>query len=325
MAAFLLLWAAAAGQSGSSSASGSTVGSSHGSSAYQATAQDIALASSTLPPLPNNEQYYFPTQLLPASVRDCRYRDKDEVTRERNASSTDDWARRECHRICPQLPPPAQELECSDGGHHERVKADHRQSANFAIFFLAMCILVGALARRFLPKWIPYTVALLLIGMIMGGLSYAAEMRYDCPMNALHKYDRDHDEQVSRDEWREFTCDGCHHNSVCWPRSCSAASDGCWFSFDDLDTEFRLTPMVVSFVDKTAGDGLLSADEMWRSSCNLAADIIDVSNMDPHLLLLVFLPVSLPQLPRFCSCLLQLPSATVCDLLQPSATFYGRL
>ena len=41
------------------------------------------------------------------------------------------------------------------------------------------------------------------------------------------------------------------------------------------------------------GDGTLTADELWRPSCDLLKDMLDTANMDPHLILLVFLPVLL--------------------------------
>ena len=37
-------------------------------------------------------------------------------------------------------------------------------------------------------------------------------------------------------------------------------------------------------------DGLLQPDELWRADCNLGSSILDLSNMDPHLILVIFLP-----------------------------------
>jgi hypothetical protein len=107
--------------------------------------------------------------------------------------------------------------------------------------------------------------------------------------SALYKYDRDGDNLVSRDEWSEFTCEGCVPDSVCLSRSCGDGSeDGCAYTFPNLDVPFRRSPFHVSWVDNVAGDNYLSADEMWKAQCNFMTDLIDVSNMDPHLMLLVF-------------------------------------
>ena len=41
------------------------------------------------------------------------------------------------------------------------------------------------------------------------------------------------------------------------------------------------------------GDGRLSPDELWTPSCNLFLDIISLKDIDPHLMLVVFLPALL--------------------------------
>ena len=51
--------------------------------------------------------------------------------------------------------------------------------------------------------------------------------------------------------------------------------------------------MQVNRVDDIVGDGKLSADELWQAPCNLLADAMGIANIDPHLLLLLFLPVLL--------------------------------
>ena len=40
-------------------------------------------------------------------------------------------------------------------------------------------------------------------------------------------------------------------------------------------------------------DGYLSADELWTHRCNLLHDMVQLSDMDPHLILTVFLPAQL--------------------------------
>ena len=42
-----------------------------------------------------------------------------------------------------------------------------------------------------------------------------------------------------------------------------------------------------------AGNGFLEPHELWRPECNLMADMLDLSNIDPHLMMVVFLPTLL--------------------------------
>ena len=60
---------------------------------------------------------------------------------------------------------------------------------------------------------------------------------------------------------------------------CPSAEEAAGDNFEELDSAYRLTPFHVAYVNHTANDGKLSPDEMWTSSCNLASDIIAVSNM----------------------------------------------
>ena len=125
--------------------------------------------------------------------------------------------------------------------------------------------------------------------MLLGFVSFQLEQDPTCPLNALYKFDRDGNELVSHSEWDEFVCKGCHPESICAKWSCG---DNCP-PFEAVDQPYRMSPFIVSWVNKTAGDGLLSADEMWSARCNFLKDYISVSDMDPHLMLLVFLPVLL--------------------------------
>ena len=51
--------------------------------------------------------------------------------------------------------------------------------------------------------------------------------------------------------------------------------------------------MAAASFNDVVGDGILTADELWTTSCNLMADLTSTANIDPHLLLLLFLPVLL--------------------------------
>lgn len=61
---------------------------------------------------------------------------------------------------------------------------------------------------------LPYTVVLLLVGMMLGAIAQSLVLGVDCPMYAL-RHDRDGDGVVSRAEWDEFVCAGCHTSSFC--------------------------------------------------------------------------------------------------------------
>jgi hypothetical protein len=203
--------------------------------------------------------------LDPEAVHDCFFRSRENVT----AELGDDWERKRCHRACPRLPPPAEEQQCSEY-HHERPGATHHAGVHFAILFLALCLLLGGISRLCIP-WMPYTVTLLLLGFLLGGLAFVLESQVECPLNALYKFDRDGDERISRAEWSEFICVGCDPDSVCASRSCgdgSSAPADCRYTFDSLDTVFRISPMYVSWVNHTAGDGCVCSHR--PQSCHLS-------------------------------------------------------
>ena len=186
------------------------------------------------------------------AIQDCRFRAAADVT----AELGEGWEHRRCHPVCPKLAPPAQEQHCSEA-HHETPYAEHHNGVHFTILFLAMCLTVGALSALCIPKWIPYTVTILMLGIFVGIAAFFAETAPTCPMNALYKYDRDGDERVSRTEWKEFTCEGCHPESVCLLDSDRSCGDGSADlpaeSSDGLDLPFDLS--VASSVNHTAGDG----------------------------------------------------------------------
>ena len=120
--------------------------------------------------------------------------------------------------------------------------------------------------------------------------------------------------QVSRAEWGSFICEGCHPDSYClkeshplrsgerpsgYHRSCGDGSvevlggapvGTCGYTFDSLDVPWRQTDMITESVNDEAYDGFLSADELWRPECNLFRDIVRLADIDPHVLLVVFLP-----------------------------------
>ena len=52
----------------------------------------------------------------------------------------------------------------------------------------ASCAPCAQFFRKVFPKWLPYTVGLLIIGIVLGILAQYLATRQDCPMYAL-KYD----------------------------------------------------------------------------------------------------------------------------------------
>ena len=207
------------------------------------------------------------------------------------------------------------------------------------IFFVIASLLIGALFKACLPRWLPYTVALLLFAICAGALSELLSEGVDCPMYAL-LHDADGDGQVSEAEWDEFICVGCHADSICldtstartdYKRTCgdgSAAPDECGWTFRSLDRPWKKSAMLPESISPSAAishrrlassgasgsssgsgsgsglapdghsnpdvsNGLLSADELWTVRCNLLHDVISLQEIDPHIMLVVFLPALL--------------------------------
>lgn len=154
------------------------------------------------------------------------------------------------------------------------------------------------------PSWIPYTVFVMLFCVIIGALAHIQHTQPSCPHHAFHYAGDDH--RVSRAEWAEFICEGCHPESYCLaksglggPRTCGDGQaelaggspvSGCLYSFEQLDSPWKQTDMVTERIQSGAGDGFLSTDELWRPECNLFRDIVGLADIDPHVLLIVFLP-----------------------------------
>ena len=73
------------------------------------------------------------------------------------------------------------------------------------------------------------------------------------------------------------------------PVATSASSAG-------LVAPFRYTPFDPAYAGQMSqktvvqGDGVLQPDELWRPGCNLLTSLLELADMDPHLLLVVFLP-----------------------------------
>jgi len=269
--------------------------------------------------------------------------------------------------VCPQPARVDYRTECAEGVVHGFIQdfADltyERNKVMWPVLFLIWSILLGASFEMCFPKWLPYTVGLLMFGMCLGALAQGLASNEDCPMYAL-KHDLDGNKEISRAEWNEFIgyqsegsnsvqgsyCMDLHTyikdenlktaalgnfatiltDKIAYPSTCgdgTAEPKGCAWSFDDLDQPWQLSGMraeyrisrggghrrlatvpdtnassstassstasgsqsnTLSYVD---GDNVLSPDELWTVRCNFMMDLLSLKDMDPHVMLVVFLP-----------------------------------
>ena len=209
-------------------------------------------------------------------------------------------------------PPKAPDLKvgCQEGVHEFR--HTFRESAGtwagmqFEILFIIGWVLVGAASRRFSPAVVPYTVGILIVGLIFGAIAETIEQDPSCPHNLLLG-DRDGDGRLSRLEYNETVCIGCLPSSFClnagsrptrWSfgkRTCGNGIDDsdCPFTFDGLDSGFYKSHMHVEQVTSFGNNGYIEPDETWTVRCNWLRDMMCLSDMDPHYLLVIFLPALL--------------------------------
>ena len=94
---------------------------------------------------------------------------------------------------------------------HGAATAAARTSRNVA--FISIMLLLGALIRMVAPSWIPYTVFIFLVSMLMGIIAHSASVQESCPWHAFEYAGSDG--KVSRAEWSLFLCEGCHPESYC--------------------------------------------------------------------------------------------------------------
>lgn len=110
------------------------------------------------------------------------------------------------------------------------------------------------------------------------------------PLHALDPaFDRNHDSKISRAEWGRFTCADCVVDSVCQQPSANRACHDC-SSFDALNAPFRYSVFDTAYASGHADDDYLRRDELWQWGCNFFASLTSITTIDPHLLLVVFLP-----------------------------------
>ena len=180
------------------------------------------------------------------------------------------------------------------GGHHDEPSIDRRAGMQWPLVYLMIALLTGAIGKRLFPPALPYTVGLLLVGIAFGVLADALLLRPSCPWQALVDYDANGDGVIERAEWGRYLCEDCDPDSLCAEsRTSSRMRDDPDGEFSKLDSPLWYSPFYTERDDTTADDGLLQPDELWIAECNLFDSIVDLSRMDPHLMLVVFLPTLL--------------------------------
>ena len=225
---------------------------------------------------------------------------------------------RACQQTCPSANAPDHLFECSPvRQQYHSAFSDWanalvlRSSMQWGLFFLIITLILGAFFRGVSPSWVPYTVGLLVLFFLIGAAAGMLDKPSWCPHHAW-VYDANHDSRISPEEYRRFQGIGFNSTSFCIVggvsgdylgvengRTCGTGGtdespSGCYYSFESLDTHFKLSDMLPTGSNKNgAGDGYLSADELWVGSCNLLRGMVQLPDMDPHLILTIFLPALL--------------------------------
>ena len=188
----------------------------------------------------------------------------------------------------------------------------HYPNLQWDLFFVIVVVSFGSLLQRCLPAQIPYTVAVLVIFMLLGICAQNNLNSDDCPWHAWayastheatdhHGHNVSGVKAVSEAQWERFTAVGYNAEAFCvvgvWGgrRSCGDGSSnpaGCRYAFAYLDAPFKVSPMLPTGV-RNEYVGFLSADELWTVNCNLLRDMLKTADIDPHYLLTLFLPALL--------------------------------
>eukprot|EP00441_Pelagodinium_beii_P041071 CAMPEP_0197632526 /NCGR_PEP_ID=MMETSP1338-20131121/9231_1 /TAXON_ID=43686 ORGANISM="Pelagodinium beii, Strain RCC1491" /NCGR_SAMPLE_ID=MMETSP1338 /ASSEMBLY_ACC=CAM_ASM_000754 /LENGTH=930 /DNA_ID=CAMNT_0043204089 /DNA_START=71 /DNA_END=2863 /DNA_ORIENTATION=+ len=204
----------------------------------------------------------------------------------------------ECWMICPDFKYTDYKSQCSHGHAFHSAYSEYQEkvtyhaSLQWKVGFLVFCILIGAICRYVNPSWMPYTVSLLIVFVILGIIAGVAIQAPDCPINAYYMtFLSSTPGYVDQYTWSAFTGTQFAPGSYCASLACgSEDANNCRWKFEDLDKKFKLSLMLPESVDAGAGDGKLSADELWTFECNFLRDLLSLADMDPHVLLVVFLP-----------------------------------
>ena len=168
-----VLWlgtAAAAADSASSS------GSVSGSSSVSDSSSDSCPLTTTL----EKEQW-------------CRHKPytelEDRVGKPKDHVLTDKIILACCDTLCPYWKAADFKHTCSAHAFHSaytewQEEAHHQSELQWNVFFVAFCLLLGAVFKQFLPAQVPYTVGLLLVFMLFGLLGQGLSDGIACPSHA---------------------------------------------------------------------------------------------------------------------------------------------
>ena len=125
-----------------------------------------------------------------------------------------------CLDVCPMPETPDVRFSCREDYHAYVAtfngETKYHAALQWQVFFLCFFLLLGALCRRCLPTWMPYTVGLLVISFLMGGAAQVPISIWapGCPSH-LMMFDYDHDHYLNRTEFDHSQCVGCDPNAFC--------------------------------------------------------------------------------------------------------------
>lgn len=250
---------------------------------------------------------------------ECRHESMADIMANQSLTPIDMFKR--CNQYCPMLGDVRPECDTHHAFHSFystfTEAQDKRPQMQWTVMCIASILILGALFRMLFPSWIPYTVGVLFIFMILGVAAGINISDVKCPMYAFQYRDAG-SSYVTRANWNEFLCVGCHPQSYCLSRAhplydgraartCGDGSHenatqpvaGCKHTFDGLNVKWRHTDMLAEHIGyknangEYTADDYLTADQLWTPECNLFRDIISLADIDPHALLVIFLPALL--------------------------------
>ena len=168
------------------------------------------------------------------------------------------------------------------------------------VLFVLISLIVGSIMQRALGSQVPYTVGVLVVFLVVGLVAEALLQGRDCPWHAwaLRPAGANY---VDRSTWDRFVGKGIHPASYCAENTCGCADGACGngttpgscsYAFDELNRPFKLSHMLPTSIANVEPD-VLSADQLWTARCNLLRDVLRLSDIDPHAILVIFLPALL--------------------------------
>ena len=294
------------GGSGSSSSSSSGSGTDSG---YTCTSIPLGPFNST-----HTREYY------------CRYQSynqlealmTDYLTSTNQSAGSNDvhWAIvDQCNQECPAPAAGDRRQKCVTYTYHS-VYSEwvHDTSAwgglQWNIFFICISLILGSIMQWVFGASVPYTVGILIMYIIFGAVAETQTKGLDCPWHAwvyseVNSHGGHYVAELTQDGWNKFICAGCDPAAFCimgeagtdfaGRRSCGDGSldpPDCRWTFDELNSEFKVSSMLAESV-KNMYATTLSADQLWRNECNLFRAMLGLADIDPHVLLVVFLPALL--------------------------------